>query len=92
MLPKAPRQVGRDLDAARRELRGEVVARKPNGTPYDHVGEVREAQTGLLNRINQINRRLGWPGLSATERASLTRELGEASRLLDYSEQWVGRL
>jgi RHS repeat-associated protein len=81
----------RDLDAARRELNGEVVARKADGTPWDHVHEVRDAQNGLLNRINQINRRLGWPGLSSAERASLEGELGEASRMLDYSEQFVPR-
>uniref|UniRef100_UPI002455AA06 polymorphic toxin type 28 domain-containing protein n=1 Tax=Nocardia brasiliensis TaxID=37326 RepID=UPI002455AA06 len=39
----------RDLDAARRELNGEVVARKPDGTPWYHVREVRDAQNGLVN-------------------------------------------
>jgi hypothetical protein len=81
----------RDLDAARRELNGEVVARKPNGQPWDHVHEVRDAQRGLLRRIDQINRRLGHPGLGAGERSALQRELGEASRLLDRSEQFVPR-
>jgi hypothetical protein len=36
----------RDLDAARRELNGEVVATKSNGVPWDHVDEVRNAQDG----------------------------------------------
>ncbi len=31
----------KDLDGARRELDGEVVARKSDGTPWDHVDEVR---------------------------------------------------
>ncbi|MGQ4601606.1 polymorphic toxin type 28 domain-containing protein, partial [Nocardia sp. R6R-6] len=81
----------RDLDAARRELDGEVVARKPDGTPWDHVHEVRDAQNALVKRIDQINKRLSWPGLSAEERPLLERELSEASRLLDYSEQFVPR-
>ncbi|MET8651708.1 polymorphic toxin type 28 domain-containing protein [Nocardia aurea] len=81
----------RDLDAARRELEGEVVARKPDGTPWDHVQEVRDAQQGLVNRIDQINRRLGWPKLTDAERAALEDELSEASRLLDHSEQFVPR-
>jgi hypothetical protein len=34
----------RTLDAARRELKGEVVARKPDGSPYDHLTKVRQAQ------------------------------------------------
>jgi hypothetical protein len=81
----------RDLDAARRELDGEVVARKPDGTPWDHVHEVKDAQNGLIKRIGQLQRRLGWPGLSDEERPLLEQELSEASRLLDHSEQFVPR-
>lgn len=81
----------RDLDAARRELKGEVVARKPNGQPWDHVDEVRNAQRGLLNRINQIKRQLSDSRLSGTDRSPLESELSEASRLLDRSEQFVPR-
>ena len=47
----------RDLDAARRELDGEVVAVSPDGTPFDHVGEVRDSQRSLRNIINTINNR-----------------------------------
>ncbi|MFB7372624.1 putative T7SS-secreted protein [Streptomyces sp. NPDC056222] len=35
--------------AARREAGGEVVARKPDGTPYDHVADLTQAQQGLEN-------------------------------------------
>ncbi|MEV4600793.1 polymorphic toxin type 28 domain-containing protein [Amycolatopsis sp. NPDC049253] len=49
---------GKDLDGARRELNGEVVARKSDGTPWDHVTEVREAETGLANQINRLKRQL----------------------------------
>ncbi|GAA3754608.1 Flp pilus assembly pilin Flp [Spinactinospora alkalitolerans] len=79
----------RDLDAARRELDGEVVARKPDGTPWDHVNEVREAQQGLRNRIQQIQRRLGDSRVTDAERTELEEELSEASRLLDHSEGFV---
>ncbi len=81
----------RDLDAARRELNGEVVARKPDGTPWDHVREVRDAQNGLVKRIDQIKRQLGDSRTNPADRAELERELSEASRLLDYSEQFVPR-
>lgn len=81
----------RDLDAARRELNGETVATKADGTPWDHVDEVQNAQRGLVNRIGQINRQLGDSRISAAERAALTGELSEASKLLDYSEQFVPR-
>ncbi len=78
-----------DLDAARRELDGEVVARKPNGEPWDHVNEVQKPQRGLNNRIDQINRRLGNTRTTPDERANLEQELPEASRLLDHSEGYV---
>ncbi|MFI8963405.1 putative T7SS-secreted protein [Streptomyces sp. NPDC053493] len=35
--------------AARREANGEVVARKPDGTPFDHVQDLTQAQQGLEN-------------------------------------------
>ncbi|NET50485.1 MAG: hypothetical protein F6K09_17675 [Merismopedia sp. SIO2A8] len=37
------------FDAARREALGEVVATRPDGTPFDHVGELQEAHNGLQN-------------------------------------------
>jgi hypothetical protein len=81
----------RDLDAARRELNGEVVATKSTGVPWDHVNEVRNAQDGLVNRIGQLKRLLGDSRVSASDRAQFEAELSEASRLLDYSEQFVPR-
>ena len=81
----------KDLDGARRELNGEVVARKGDGTPWDHVTEVREAQAGLTNQINRLNRQLGDSRLAPEDRPAIEAELSEASRLLDYSEQWVPR-
>nr|WP_239003922.1 polymorphic toxin type 28 domain-containing protein [Nocardia panacis] len=72
-------------------MNGEVMARKPDGTPWDHVNEVKDAQNGLVKRIGQLNRKLSWPGLSEAERPLIEQELSEASRLLDYSEQFVPR-
>ncbi len=78
------------LDAARREAQGEVVKINPrDGEPYDHITKVRQAQSGLRNRIAQINARLGDSRVSQAEKDALARELGEASNLLDYSEQFV---
>jgi hypothetical protein len=81
----------RDLDAARRELKGEVVARKADGTPWDHVDEVRNAQRGLVRRIGQLKRLLEDQRISGADRSSYESELSEASRLLDHSEQFVPR-
>lgn len=79
----------RDLDAARRELNGETVASKGDGTPWDHVAEVRDAQRGLINRIDQLKRMLSDSRVSDDARSAAQAELSEASRLLDYSRQFV---
>ena len=81
----------KDLDGARREAAGEVVKRKSTGVPWDHVKEVREAQDGLVNRIDRLKRMLGDSRLKPEDRAPLESELSEASRILDYSEQWLPR-
>ena len=77
------------LDAARRELRGEVVKLKPDGTPYDHVGKVKKAQAGLKNTIAYMKNVLRRPSCSPAQRAEAERIISEASRLLDYSEKYV---
>lgn len=81
----------RDLDAARREAKGEVVARKPSGKPYDHVREVENAQAGLVKLIQRLKRKLGHPRLSEAELDLTQKRLGEASRLLDRSEEYLPR-
>jgi RHS repeat-associated protein len=80
-----------ELDAARREAAGQVVKRKADGTPWDHVHELRDAQRGLLNRIESINRQLGRDGISDAQRVTLQQELGQASRLLDKTEGYLPR-
>ncbi len=84
-----------DLDAARRESNGEVVARRSDGTPYDHVQEVSDAQQGLLNRIDELNRKLTDHGLTGRltegQVQEIMDELREASKLLDHSERFLPR-
>lgn len=79
----------RDLDAARRELDGETVATKRSGEAFDHVKEVRDSQNGLRNTINSIKQDLTRPGLSAVEKQQLESSLSEASKMLDFSKQFV---
>jgi hypothetical protein len=81
----------KDLEGAMRESKGEVVARKPDGTPYNHIQEVRDAQNGLRNRIDQLKRQLGDTRISDSQRAAAQSELSEASRLLDHSEKYLTR-
>jgi hypothetical protein len=81
----------KDLDAARRELNGEVVATKSDGTPWDHVHEVRDAQNGLLAIIDRAKRKLGDSRVSDEDKAEYEALISEASSLLDYSEGFVPR-
>lgn len=90
--PATQGAVEKDLTGASRELKGEVVKRKASGVPWDHVDEVRNAQGGLLNQIAAINRKLAHPGTSAAMRDLLVAYLGRASRMLDFSEQFVPRI
>jgi hypothetical protein len=52
---------------------------------------VRETQTRLIKRITQLERLLGDARVGAADRAAAQAELSEASRLLDYSKQFVPR-
>lgn len=76
--------------AARREKSGEVVSRKPDGTPYDHLKETREAMTGAKAHILIIKKHLGDPRLSPGDRATIESELKELSLMLDRAEFILG--
>ena len=80
------------LRGAQRELKGEQleVAAERSRT-YNHIQKVRQAQKGLSDHIEAINNRLGFPKLPEIERQALQQELSEASKLLDYSKQFVPR-
>jgi hypothetical protein len=41
---------------------------------------------GLLNRIELLKNRLGYPSLSSSDRAAAEQELSEASRLYDHAK------
>ncbi len=80
------------LDAARIEQRGGSVGINPKtGKSWDHLKEVQNAQRGLVNRIQAIKSRLADASLSDTEREALQRELSEASKLLDRTEETLPR-
>ncbi|MEU9272724.1 polymorphic toxin type 28 domain-containing protein [Streptomyces sp. NPDC048251] len=80
-----------DLAGAARELKGEVVKRKANGVPWDHVNEVRETQNRLVKIIGRINNKLGHPKTGDAARELLVADLGRARGMLDYSTHYVPR-
>ena len=77
------------LEAAAREIKGEVVKLKPNGTPFDHVQEVAGTQQGLRNLIADVTKQLNSGKLSEADTVVMEDLLSRASRALDYSEKYV---
>jgi len=54
--------------AARREAAGEVVAMRPDGTPFDHIGELKEAYRGLQNVRRALEREMYGVNTQLTDR------------------------
>jgi RHS repeat-associated protein len=77
----------RHYDAALREARGEVVARRTGGTSYDHINDVREQAAGLRKDIQDIKRLMGNDKLTSGQRVVLQETLSNASRMLDQAER-----
>ncbi len=78
-----------DLNAARRELNGEVVKRKPDGTPWDHVHEVVDAQRGLYRRINDLKTMMSRYPPNSEEYTQMQELLSDMSKALDKSREFV---
>ncbi|MER6687528.1 polymorphic toxin type 28 domain-containing protein, partial [Streptomyces olivaceoviridis] len=55
-------------DAARREASGEVVARKSDGTPFDHIAELKQARDGLDRARRVLEREIESPPETLTDR------------------------
>jgi len=72
------------VDAASRELNGEVVKTNPrDGRPYDHVTEVRNAAMGLQKEADRIKSMLGSGDLTKKARGALETNLRQANQKLD---------
>lgn len=54
--------------AARREARGEVVARKPDGTPFGHISDLKQARNGLEGIRRILTKELQKPPETITPR------------------------
>ena len=82
-----------ELDAARVEANTGTLLEK-HGRSWNHVGELRAAQNALLNRIKELKRDLNKPlyQFSEAQRVEATRELKEASTLLDKTEGFLPRV
>ncbi|MFB9399875.1 polymorphic toxin type 28 domain-containing protein, partial [Streptomyces echinatus] len=74
-------------NAARREANGEVVARKADGTPFDHIAELKQARDGLDRSRRVLEREIETPPAGLTDRgikvliAKRKELIGELDRL-----------
>ncbi len=75
----------RHLNAAREELKGKVVSRKPDGTPHDHLKEVREAFDGVKRQIEEL-KNAQTRDIGQTEREALQKQLDKLRTLHDRAQ------
>jgi hypothetical protein len=71
--------------AARREARGEVVARRSDGRPFSHIRDLQEACDGLFKVREALTREAHNPPDTMTERGMtvLLERLSEVNRLIN---------
>lgn len=81
-----------DLSAVIKERRGDVIL-KPDGRPYDHITEYREARRAVLNALDAVDERLK---LLETQSAMggevevLSAKRRDLSKLIDGYEKMAG--
>ncbi len=78
----------KDLHSARKEASGEVVKVRDDGKPFNHIQEVNDAQQGLKKTIVKLKKGLN-ENYSPLEKARIEKEISEASKLLDLSEEFL---
>ena len=82
--------------AARREARGEVVARKQSGEPFSHISDLQQAYNGLQNvrkALEEEDKRLDkLPNDSPDFRPAVERGIKIVSTRLRETQTLIGRL
>lgn len=82
----------RHFQAALREARGEVVARRADGKAYDHIGELREAAAGLKNDVLKVKDLIGSGKLDDAGKEAAEQALSRGSKLLDRVENLLNKI
>jgi hypothetical protein len=79
-----------DLIGAKRELNGEVVKLRPDGKPYDHVGEVKAGLDSVRNAIKALQSELkNNNSLSDSARAAAENALSKLSKFKEEVEDFL---
>jgi hypothetical protein len=81
-------------EAARREARGDVVSRRPDGTPYSHIGDLQRAYDGLNNVRRALQREMDNPLDSITERGTrvLTQKFSEVQGIISKLKGFLDQI
>jgi RHS repeat-associated protein len=81
----------RHFDAALREARGEVVSVRPDGKPFDHINELREARAGLYRDVRALKDQFKHP-MGEDQSSRVRNALGLAGRMLDKVDQLLDKV
>jgi hypothetical protein len=68
-------------------LRGGVVARRPDGTPFSHIEKVNQALQGLKKQIENLKKMLSDPKLGKKTRKAVEGTLSKAGKQADEVEK-----
>jgi hypothetical protein len=80
--------------AARREAAGDVVARKPDGTPFSHIGDLQQARDGLKNVKAALDNEVANLPDTVTDRGLdvLISKQTEVNRLLNRTNSFLNEI
>jgi len=82
----------RHIQAGLREARGDVVALRPDGKPYDHINELREAAAGLRKDLIKLKEVMGSGNLDDAGREAAQKALSEGSKQLDVADRVLQKI
>ncbi|MBS0655974.1 MAG: hypothetical protein JSR46_09370, partial [Verrucomicrobia bacterium] len=68
-------------------LKDGVPVLKKDGTPYDHIDDVKGHQNGAIKLITDVKQCLGRQDLSEKQRENVSKFLSKASNMLDHSKE-----
>jgi hypothetical protein len=72
-------------------LAGQVVARKADGTPYDHVGEVARALESVGKAIDSLKKELADGSIEKDARKAIQDTISALSKYKDDIEGYLGQ-
>jgi hypothetical protein len=78
------------LNAAKIEKAGDIVKRKANGKPFDHLTETRQAIKGVMAQLEKAKKALGTNNLSPEMTQKIQKDISELSRMRSRARRILG--